>query len=139
MLPVKVRELMSPEVSTLREKERLDLAHQIMNLARIRHMPVVDAGGALVGIVTQRDLFHSALVKAVGICTRKKLEILGQLAVEDVMETGLVTTTPDTLLVDAARLMRDRGFGCLPVVEDGKLVGILTERDFVRFFAERED
>lgn len=138
MLPCLVRDLMSQGVTTLHLNERLDLAHQIMNLTRIRHMPVLNDEGRLVGVITQRDLFHSALVKAMGVDTAEKLQILSGLAVEDVMVRELVSTQADTPLIEAARLMRERGVGCLPVLEGDTLVGILTEADFVKFFAEQD-
>ncbi len=138
MLPRLVRDLMSPGVTTLRVSERLDLANQIMKLTRIRHMPVVDAHGKIVGVISQRDLFHSALVKAIGVSSDSKLEILNAMVVEDVMATDLVATGPDTPLGEAARLMRESAVGCLPVLDGGQLVGILTEADFVRFFAEQD-
>ena len=109
-----------------------------MSLGRIRHLPVVDDDGNLVGILSQRDLFHSALVKALGYGTVAKKKIMDVILVKAMMKSDVVTTTPDTFLSEAAQQMESRKIGCLPVLEGGKLVGILTEGDFVRYFAKTQ-
>jgi CBS domain-containing membrane protein len=114
----------------------LTLADDIMRLGRIRHLPVVDDDDQLlIGIVSQRDLFRDALAQALGYGRHAQRKILDTLAVKDVMATDVVTTSPDTSLVEAARLLTERKIGCLPVVENERLVGILTEGDFVALIA----
>jgi CBS domain-containing membrane protein len=136
MEPVRVKDLMTSEVTTLRRNEKLTLADDIMRLGRVRHLPVLDDDGAeLVGIITQRDLFRGALAKALGFSQHASRNILDTFLVKEVMSTDVVTTTPDALLGDAARILYSRKIGCLPVVEDGRLVGIVTEADFVRYYA----
>ena len=102
-----------------------------MRLGRIRHLPIVDDDGALAGIVSQRDLFHSGLLRALGYDTRAREQALESLTVKEAMKSDVVTTTPETPLAEAAKLMIDRKIGCLVVVEEGKIAGILTEADFV--------
>jgi CBS domain-containing protein len=126
---------MTREVATLQRGDQLSLANNVMQLGRIRHMVVLDEEGGLAGIVSQRDLFRGALVKAFGYGTVAQKKMMEAILVEEVMSSELLTTTPDALLSEAARIMSERKIGCLPVVEDGKLVGILTEGDFVAFFA----
>jgi CBS domain-containing protein len=129
---------MTREVATLQRGDQLSLANNannVMQLGRIRHMVVLDEEGGLAGIVSQRDLFRGALVKAFGYGTVAQKKMMEAILVEEVMSSELLTTTPDALLSEAARVMSERKIGCLPVVEDGKLVGILTEGDFVAFFA----
>lgn len=136
MKELKVRNVMTPDPTTLKRNERLSLADDIMRLGRVRHLPVLDDDGqALVGIVTQRDLFRDALAQALGYGRHAQRKILDTLAVKDVMATDVVTIKPDDSLVEAARLLRERKIGCLPVVENGRLVGILTEGDFVALIA----
>lgn len=130
-----VRELMSTEVTTLERNEKLSLADSIMSIGRIRHMPVLDEDGKLVGLLSQRDLFHSALVKALGYGTVAKQKMLEGLLVKEVMTNDPVTVSPDTDVAAAASIMAEKKFGCLPVVEGDDLVGILTEGDFVGYFA----
>jgi CBS-domain-containing membrane protein len=102
-------------------------------------LPVVDDDGqTLAGIVTQRDLFRDALAQALGYGKHAQRKILDTLAVKDVMNTDVVTTGPETSLIEAARILTERKIGCLPVVENGRLVGILTEGDFVALVARKE-
>lgn len=134
---LKVREVMTADPTTLKRNDKLTLADDIMRLGRVRHLPVVDDDDqTLVGIVTQRDLFRDALAQALGYGKHAQRKILDSLSVKDVMHTGVITTTPDTSLVDAAKLLTERKIGCLPVVENSRLVGILTEGDFVALVAQ---
>jgi len=135
---VKVRDLMTPEVATLQRNETLSFANQLMNLGRIRHLPVVDEDGKLAGIVSQRDLFYNGLLRALGHGKHAATRVRDMLPVKEVMATEVITTNPDAALKEAARLMFDKKVGCLPVVENGRLVGILTEGDFVAHFAGRK-
>jgi CBS domain-containing protein len=131
---MKVRDLMSRDVATVRRNDQLLIADDLMQLGRIRHTPVLDDDGQqVVGVLSQRDLFRGALARALGYGAHAQQKMLGMLLVKDVMTNDPVTTTPDTPIADAARLMLERKIGCLPVVEGGKLIGILTESDFVRF------
>ena len=133
-----VRDLMSDEVVTLGRDETLDIADRIMSLGRIRHMPVLDEDGRLCGVVSQRDLFRGALATAIGLAKAAQVRLLGALLVRDVMTPDPLTTTPDTPVTQAAAVMLRRKIGCLPVLQDGRLVGILTEADFVAHVAGRE-
>jgi CBS domain-containing protein len=103
-----------------------------MRLERIRHLPVLDDDGEeLVGIVSQRDIFRGALARALGYGEAAQTKLLGMLVVKEVMTNDVVTIGPAASLAEAAGIMRERRIGCLPVLEDGRLVGILTEADFV--------
>ncbi len=133
--PVHVRDLMTHEVATLERNDMLSVANNVMQLGRIRHMVVLDESGAIAGVVSQRDLFRGALVKALGYGTVAQKRVMDGIPVKEVMATNLLTTTPDTPLSEAAQLMAEHKIGCLPVVEKDKLVGILTEGDFVAHFA----
>ena len=140
MKNLKVRDLMTADPTTLKRNDKLTLADDIMRLGRVRHLPVVDDDDqGLVGIVTQRDLFRDALAQALGYGRHAQRKILDTLSVKDVMNTSVITTTPDTSLVEAARILSERKIGCLPVVENGRLVGILTEGDFVALVARDKD
>jgi CBS domain-containing protein len=130
---MKVRDLMSAEVATVRRNDQLLIADDLMRLGRIRHTPVLDDDSdEVVGVLSQRDLFRGALARSLGYGEHAQQKVLGMLFVKDVMTTDPVTASPAMPLADAARLMLERKIGCLPVVEGGKLVGILTESDFVR-------
>jgi CBS domain-containing membrane protein len=130
-----VRDVMSRDVVTIARNQVLVVADDVMRLGRIRHLPVLDDDGNVVGVVSQRDLFHSGLVKALGYGARAKERVLETLAVKEAMTTEVVTTTPNTPLRQAAELMLKHKVGCLPVLDEGKLTGILTESDFVALAA----
>ena len=133
---MKVRDWMTSEVASVRRNDKLSIADDVMRLGRVRHTPVLDDhSDDLVGIVSQRDLFRGALAGALGYGQHAQQKVMDMLVIKDIMTTDPATTTPDTLLSDAARVMLERKIGCLPVLEDGRMVGILTESDFLRFAA----
>jgi len=134
---LRVRDVMTAEVTTLQRNDKLTLADDIMRLGRIRHLPVLDENGQLAGIVTQRDLFRGALAKALGYGERAQRQLMDTLVVKEVMTSDVITTTPDTQLAEAARVLIERKIGCLPVVEAGRLVRIITEEDFVALAARK--
>lgn len=132
----RVGDAMSRAPRTLGRNDRLRAADDLMKAERCRHLPVLDEHGRLVGIVSQRDLFQSALLRALGYGSRARDSVLASVVVKEVMTGEVQTITPDAALTDAARLMYERKIGCLPVVENDALVGILTEGDFVRLAAD---
>lgn len=133
---LQVRDVMTKDVVTLGRNEKLSVADDVMRLGRIRHLPIVDDEGALAGIVSQRDLFHSGLLRALGYGSHAKQRALDLLVLKEAMKTDVVTISPDAPLVDAAKLMMERKIGCLIVTEGKAIVGILTETDFVKLAVE---
>jgi CBS domain-containing protein len=131
----RVRDLMTSEVATLNRNDELSIADDVMKLGRIRHMPVLDDDGGLVGILSQRDLLHGALSVALGFGQVARQKVLKSLRVKEVMTGSPSTIGPDEPVARAARKMLDEKIGCLPVVEGDRLVGILTESDFVSLHA----
>ena len=130
-----VRDVMSKDVATLELNDKLRIADDVMKLGRIRHMPVLDDDRAIVGIVSQRDLFRGALARCLGYGEFAQQKILDQLVVKEVMSKDVVTINPFAPLQQAARVMLERKIGCVVVAEEGRLVGILTESDFVKLYA----
>jgi acetoin utilization protein AcuB len=110
----------------------LDIADDIMTLKRIRHLPILE-NEVLVGLVTQRDLFRAGLSSILEFRKHAMKEWLAQIQVREVMVQNLVTIGPDAPVEDAVALMIDRKIGCLPVVADDKLVGLLSETDCLRY------
>ncbi|UJX42390.1 CBS domain-containing protein [Desulfovibrio sp. JY] len=115
-----VADLMTSQLRCLRESDSLADAMSLMQELFVRHIPVTDEDGQLVGLVTQRDLLS---------LENRKDPVT---ALKDVMRTDLVTVSPDTALRAAAETMIYNKFGCLPVVENDRLVGIITETDFLK-------
>jgi CBS domain-containing protein len=128
---IRVRELMRSELITLERDEHLTLAHDLMKLGRIRHMPVL-SHGRLVGIVTQRDLFRAAVSSVLGFRPAAEREWLTKIRVAEVMTKDVVTAEPDWTVRQAIEVMLDRRIGCLPVVEGEQLIGLLSETDCLR-------
>jgi len=127
-----VREVMSSDVTTLDVNDRLTIADDIMNLGRIRHLPVLDGDGLVAGVVSQRDLLRGALARCIGYGQHAQAKLFDMLLVKDVMTYDPATIGPDADLEEAAQILWDRKIGCVLVVEDERLVGLLTEGDFVR-------
>ena len=133
---LQVRDVMSRDVHTVRRNDKLAIADGLMKQERVRHLPVLDEDGEVCAVVSQRDLFRGALLRALGYGSRAEELMLSQVVVKEAMSAEIETTAPDTPVADAARLMIERKIGCLPVIENGRLVGIVTETDFVRLVAD---
>jgi acetoin utilization protein AcuB len=140
---MKVHDIMTPNPTTVDEAAPLRSAIAMMAEQKVRHLPVVDGTGTLVGIITDRDLRSAmmapALVEYLSPSVRRRLLDIGarleNLRVKDAMTWNPVTTGPDVSVSQAAALMFERRVGSLPVVDDGKVVGIVTERDVVEALA----
>jgi CBS domain-containing membrane protein len=128
--PKTVGEVMTRDVVTVLEEQNLEFIDQGMKFLGFRHLPVVD-GDKLVGLVTQRDLLRFAVGAMEPGREMREARYEQNVFVAQVMNRDVETVTPDTPLVDAARLLRQHKHGCLPVVEGDKLVGIITESDFL--------
>lgn len=132
---MKVREIMQKEVATLGLEDSLDVAEDIMTLGRVRHLPVLAGNRHLVGLVTQRDLLKASVASVLELSRSVEHDWLKAIPVRLVMSTELLTVSPNDTLNEALQLMISRKFGCLPVVADGKLVGLLTETDCLQVLA----
>src|SRR5215470_17920786 len=110
-----VREIMMGNPVTLKPVDTLDLANDIISLGRIRHIPIVEEG-RLVGLLSERDLIGAAASEIFGLKQKRKSALL-----------------KTVLIKDAARLMADKRIGCVPVIENGALVGLLTTTDILRY------
>lgn len=137
---MRVSELMSRNVRTIEASESCHEAVTRMVRERIRHLPVVEAGHRLVGIVTDRDLRHClfapAVLRSVGAVPVDST--LKDRRVREVMSSPVVTVAPGDEIEAAARLMIRDKVGSLPVVEDGRVVGIITETDLLRHIVKAD-
>jgi len=129
---MKVRELMSTELVTLTEDETLALAQRCMRRGRIRHLPVL-RDGKLVGLVTHRDLLAASFSVFAEVASEEQRRIFSTIPVTDIMHREVRTVGPDLPVAEAARILLKNKYGCLPVVaEDNRLLGLVTEADFLR-------
>lgn len=120
-----VAQYMATDLFTMRPEDIVDLAASVMHWEHVRHVPVEDDDGLLVGLVTMRDMLE---LLATGLKPQR-----GPISVEQIMKRDPITVTPDCLSVDALRLMRDHKASCLPVVDEtGLLVGMVTDTDLLK-------
>jgi CBS domain-containing protein len=124
---------MTTELITLSVEDELSLASDIMNLARIRHLPIVE-GTRLVGIISQRDLFKASLASVMGYDYAETRNHLKTVAIKEVMVKDVITVEAYTDIQKAGRIMLDKKIGCLPVVQGDRLVGMVTETDLLKYY-----
>jgi acetoin utilization protein AcuB len=134
----KVRDVMTPDPLTVVPDATVRSAIGLLREKGIQHLPVIDDAGRLVGMLTDRDLRHAALVPALAEHLTWEHRRLKALRVRDVMTWTVVTTDPDVTVVQAGWTMFQRRIGSLPVVEGGRLVGILTEHDVLQALGKGE-
>jgi len=123
-----VEQFMVTDLFTVRPEDVVRLAASLMHWRHIRHVPVENDDGELVGVVSHRDLLeHFALGKSVEGT---------ECVVRDIMKKDLITVTPETQTLEALHLMRDKNIGCLPVVRGSRLIGLITAYDFLTVSAK---
>jgi CBS domain-containing protein len=127
-----VREIMMGSPVTLTPDDTLDLANDVISLGRIRHIPVVE-GGKLVGLLSERDLIGAAANRIFGLKQKTRSALLKSETVKNVMKKRVVTVAPDTPIKEAARLMAEKKIGCVPVMSDGTLVGLVTTTNILHY------
>lgn len=131
---MRVKELMSKDVVMIGAAESCLDAVARMQRARVRHLPVVNRDGMLVGVVTDRDLRHHLFLPQVFEKLGEKPvgDLLDSVHVAEIMSTDVLTVEADATISDAAATMRKNRVGSLPVMEKGRMVGIVTEVDILR-------
>ena len=126
-----VSDWMTKKVFTVRVDDFLSDALSLMKEKGIKHVPVVK-GGKLKGIVSDRDIKEYSPSKATSLDIYELHYLLAKTKMSEVMTTKVITTTADTPVEEAAMVLMDRGIGCLPVLDDGNLVGIISDKDIYR-------
>lgn len=128
---MQVREMMSKDIEVVDRNDTLLAVEERMAAKQLRHLPVLEQGD-IVGIVTQRDLFKAAMSSAMGYGAKAQQAYLQSVRVKEIMVYPVVTVSPDTPVAAAADLIITKGIGCLPVVDDHRLIGIVTKTDLLR-------
>jgi acetoin utilization protein AcuB len=131
-----VGERMTRDPVTVQVNEGIEDALKMMRDNNVRRLPVLDSGGKLVGIVSDKDLLYASPSPATSLSVHELHYLLSKLTVEKVMSTPVIWVTEYTPLEEAARIMVDNKIGGLPVLRDDKLVGIITETDMFKIFLE---
>ena len=127
-----VREIMMGSPVTLKPDDTLDLANDVISLGRIRHIPVVE-DGKLVGLLSERDLIGAAATQIFGLKQKNKSALLKSVLIKDVMKKRVITVKPETPIKEAAHLLAEKKIGCVPVLSEGSLVGLVTTTDILRY------
>jgi acetoin utilization protein AcuB len=127
---------MSTRPVTITADTTMSDALRVMRQSHVRRLPVLDAEGTMVGIVSEKDLLYASPSPATSLSIYEMHDMLTRLKVSELMTKEVITVAPDNLLEDAARIMVDNVIGGLPVLQDGKLVGIITQTDIFKVFLE---
>ncbi len=131
-----VGERMSRNPVTILDTASIDDGLHLMRERKVRRLPVLDASGKMVGIVSDKDLLHAAPSPATSLSVYELHYLLAKLTIKQVMSSPVISVAADTPLEEAARVMADNKIGGLPVVEGDKLVGIITETDVFKILVE---
>jgi len=133
---LRVRDRMTSNVKTLGPNDKVRIADELMKVGRFRHVVVLDDDGEVVGVLSQSDICLNALAWAQGEGNAAHDRMLETLPVKEVMRSSVRTIGPDSSLADAAKAMIESKIGCLPVTEEDRLVGIITEGDFLALLTD---
>ena len=120
---------MSSPVIVARYDTKLTEVIQLLRKHEIRHLPIVNDGGDLIGILSNRDML---------VATNTPANIDGQRWASHIMTPNPATITASQTASEAAALLVDKNIGCLPIMQENRIVGIITESDFVRYFANAQ-
>lgn len=131
-----VSDRMTPKPVTIPEDTSLKEALELIRSHPFRHLPVVDEEGSLAGIVTEKTLVYASPSPELSLSVFEIDHMMRRMQIGQIMNREVVTVSSTLPIEEAARVMVDHGIGCLPVVDDGKLVGIISDTDIFRVFVE---
>jgi len=131
-----VKDRMTPDPITITTDTSLKEALDLIRSKPFRHLPVLDENGKLVGIVTEKSLVYASPTPTTTLSVFEVDYILSRTKIEQIVHDPVITVRPDLPIEEAARVMVDHRIGCLPVVEDDKLIGIISDTDIFRVFVE---
>ena len=135
----KISELMTSPVYSLRETDTLQNARVLMDQKRIRHVPITSGDNTFRGLITNRDVLANTISHLANIDPATQNEIDAGIPLQEIMRTDVHTISSTDTVKDAAHILYSHKYGCLPVVDAGKLVGIVTEADFLRLTVQLLD
>jgi CBS domain-containing membrane protein len=131
-----VSDLMTTPVHTITGDRSLSDLANLFDRYDVRHVPVIDDEGDVIGLVSDRDLLRNVLTDQADVPLSVRAAAMQGTLVESVMTEEVVTLEPNDTARTAARTMLENKFGCIPITEGARLVGILTQSDFLRLFAD---
>ena len=130
-----IASIMTKELITLSLNDSLYSAEKRMKVNHIRHMPVVD-GDELIGLVSLSDLQRVSFIDAYSKEGTEDTPVYNMLSIKDLMIKNPLTASPKTTILEVSKLLASKEFHSLPVVDEGKLVGIITTTDLLHYFIE---
>jgi len=133
---LKVKDIMTTEVFVLHATQTLELVRSLMRIKHVRHVPIVDTDNSFLGLLTHRDLLAQTISHLAEVDEEEQEYLNRHIHIMNVMKTDVLTVNPEMDVCSAITLLIEQKYGCLPVVEDGKLVGIVTEADFLNLTLE---
>jgi CBS domain-containing membrane protein len=128
---LKVKDIMTTEVFVLHSTQTLELVRSLMRIKHVRHVPIVEQDNTFVGLITHRDLLAQTISHLAEVDEDEQEYLDRHIHIMNIMKTDVLTVDPEMDVCSAISLLLDHKYGCLPVVSNGKLVGIVTEADFL--------
>ena len=128
---ITVEEFMTSELCTMSETDSVNDARKVMTERHIRHIPVTDGENRLIGLVTQRDILAVTALESEGRENKASETGKGDARLSDIMIKNVSVVDKTDSLRTAAMYMQSHKYGCMPVVSDGRLAGIVTDSDFI--------
>ncbi len=129
---LKIKDMMTSEVFVLHDTQTLELVRSLMRIKHVRHVPIVNTDNTFVGLMTHRDLLAQTISHLAEVDDEEQEYLDRHIHIVNIMKTDVVTVDPETDICTAITMLLEHKYGCLPVVSDGKLVGIVTEADFLK-------
>ena len=129
---LKIKDIMTSEVFVLHATQTLELVRSLMRIKHVRHVPIVDPDNTFVGLMTHRDLLAQTISYLADVDEEEQEYLDRNIHIINIMKTDCLTADPEMDLCKAITMLLEHKYGCLPVVSDGKLVGIVTEADFLK-------
>jgi CBS domain-containing membrane protein len=133
---LKVKDIMTSEVFVLHAAQTLELVRSLMRIKHVRHVPIVEPDNTFVGLMTHRDLLAQTISHLADIDEEEQEYLDRNIHIMNIMKTDVTTADPEMDICTAINLLLENKYGCLPIVSEGKLVGIVTEADFMKLTLE---
>ena len=133
---LKVKDVMTKDVFVLHATQTLELVRSLMRIKHVRHVPIVEPDHTFVGLLTHRDLLEQTISHLAQIDEEEQEYLDRHIHIMNIMKTDVTTADPEMDVCSAISLLLENKYGCLPVLAAGKLVGIVTEADFLNLTLE---
>lgn len=133
---LKVKDIMTADVFVLHATQTLELVRSLMRIKHVRHVPIVEPDHTFVGLLTHRDLLAQTISHLADIDEEEQEYLDRHIHIMNIMKKDVLTVDSEMDICTAITLLLEHRYGCLPVVDEGKLVGIVTEADFLKLTLE---